>query len=135
MKHRLEIEGWIRVVLWCTIATIPLAVLVLVVAKATWVVVLPGLGVAVIAGAALFVILENIQRIHYQSRVGKACVRCAYDMRDNLEGTCPECGLERAAQVPYEIPASMLRRVGMLLGGVVVLGLLARFGIVWLPRL
>jgi uncharacterized paraquat-inducible protein A len=135
VKHRLEVKGWIRVCLWCVLALVPMGILMLVMARlplrGSWEVVVSLIlaiaGVLVISGAAMWVILENIARIHYHSRHGKACVRCAYDMQRNLDGTCPECGLEHAAYGPYTLPPQTSRTIAIALGAVMIAGLAVRF--------
>lgn len=37
-------------------------------------------------------------------RAAEACVRCGYDLRGNVSGTCPECGMPIFRGAPPPLP-------------------------------
>lgn len=96
---------------WVLLTCIPLSVIGLVVwstlvrqrSVSAFLDILPALlGVGLIVVGCVVVIAEQRGRRRWWSRIGKACVRCGYDMPSRPQDTCPECGLERAAMQRHQ---------------------------------
>lgn len=104
-KH--EVGSVIAIGAWIAIASIPVGIILLVLVILVRTphnggrVALPVAFVCAIATAAIYILCDHIGRHRWKLRSGHACVDCGYDMRADLYGRCPECGLECAAQRRY----------------------------------
>lgn len=102
------------VAIWTLLGMIPLSILVFCIffflrrahPEEGLVLLVPLLFVTGLVAACAWIIGERLTAATYARRVGRACVRCGYDMSgaaadSGHEPSCPECGTQRARQAPY----------------------------------
>ena len=122
----------VRIACWWLLGSVPLGVIGAVVAftpmtRVTLELALLMVPIAVMALGAVLVALNYAAMTRHEALRGIACTRCAYDMRESADGTCPECGLKNAALHRYEparlTTAAWVTGVGVLAVVFLALGL------------